>query len=54
MACSRAAGTGDALLAPEGSLLKLKEWFLADVAQGDGIRIERKWQRKLKQLKRVA
>ena len=44
----------DALLAPEGSLFKLKARFTEDVVQEQVIRTERKWQRKLKQLRRVA
>lgn len=44
----------DALLAPEGSLFKLKARFTEDVVQEHVIRTERKWQRKLKQLRRVA
>ena len=44
----------DALLAPEGSLFKLKERFIEDVVQEHVSRTELKWQHKLKQLKRVA
>jgi hypothetical protein len=44
----------DALRAPEWSLFKLKERFIEDVVQEHVSRTELKWQRKLKQLKRVA
>jgi hypothetical protein len=44
----------DEALTKEWSLFKLKERFVGEVAQEAVARIERKWQRKLKQFKDVA